>query len=247
MEGKTIILAGGSGGLGSVLADSLVQRGARPILGYFRNADRAARVAADIHSRHGVTVPIVGGDVRDADTRRRLIDAALTMGPLYGLVPLVGEPARVPIEDATEADLLAAMRINFVAPILLARDFAAALTGADASVVFVSTMQAVGVFPGSTAYAAPKAALIHATRILAKQWGGQRGIRVNVVAPGVTTAGMAETSVAGGKYDSFIENGVINRFGDPADVARAIELFLVPDNYVTGQLLTVDGGLTVRK
>jgi NAD(P)-dependent dehydrogenase (short-subunit alcohol dehydrogenase family) len=107
-------------------------------------------------------------------------------------------------------------------------------------------MQAVGVFPGSTLYAAPKAALIHTSRILAKQWGGPGGVRVNVVAPGVTTSGMAEASVRSGKYDPFVSKGVIPRFGEASDVARAIGLLLQPDNYITGQLLTVDGGLTSR-
>ena len=247
MKGRTIILAGGSGGLGAVLADFLAQRGARPILGCFRNVDRAREIASDIESRHGVSVPVVAGDVLQEETRVRLMDEASSLGPLYGLVPLVGEPARVPIEEATEEDLLAATRINFVAPVLLARDFTARIGGGDASIVFVSTMQAVGIFPGSTTYAAPKAALIHAARILAHQWGGSHGVRVNVVAPGVTTSGMAEKSVASGKYNPFIERGVITRFGDPLDVARAIGLFLEPDNYVTGQVLTVDGGLTARK
>jgi NAD(P)-dependent dehydrogenase (short-subunit alcohol dehydrogenase family) len=103
-------------------------------------------------------------------------------------------------------------------------------------------MQGVGVFPGSTTYAAPKAALIHAARILAKQWK----IRVNVVAPGVNNAGMAEQSVRSGKYDSFIEKKVIPRFGRPEDVARAILFLLEPDNYVTGQVLIVDGGLSLK-
>ena len=247
MQGRTIILAGGSGGLGAVVAEFLAQRGARPILGCFRNVDRARDIASDIESRHGVSVPVVAGVVLQEETRVRLMDEASSVGPLYGLVPLVGEPARVPIEEATEEDLMAAMRINFVAPVLLARDFAARTGRNDSSIVFVSTMQAVGVFPGSTTYAAPKAALIHTARILAYQWGGAQGIRVNVVAPGVTTSGMAAKSVASGKYNPFIERGVITRFGDPLDVARAIGLFLEPDNYVTGQVVTVDGGLSLRK
>jgi NAD(P)-dependent dehydrogenase (short-subunit alcohol dehydrogenase family) len=134
------------------------------------------------------------------------------------------------------------MRVNFVGPVLLARDFAAAVGGQDAVIVFISTMQAMGLFPGSTVYAAPKAALTHTARILAKQWK----IRVNVVAPGVNDAGMAEESVKSGKYDPFIEKKVIPRFGRPEDVARAILFFLQPDSYVTGQVLTVDGGLTLK-
>ena len=103
-------------------------------------------------------------------------------------------------------------------------------------------MQGVGIFPGSTVYAAPRAALIHTARILAKQWK----IRVNVVAPGVNNAGMAEKSIVAGKYDSFLEKQVIPRFGRPADVARAILFFLERDNYLTGQVLTVDGGLSLK-
>jgi NAD(P)-dependent dehydrogenase (short-subunit alcohol dehydrogenase family) len=112
----------------------------------------------------------------------------------------------------------------------------------DGSVVLLATMQAVGIFPGSTVYAAPKAALIHAAKILAKQWK----LRVNVVAPGVNAAGMAEASVRSGKYDPFLEKQVIPRFGKAEDVARAILLFLEPDNYITGQVLAVDGGLSLK-
>jgi NAD(P)-dependent dehydrogenase (short-subunit alcohol dehydrogenase family) len=158
------------------------------------------------------------------------------------LVPLVGNPARVPIENAVEADLLDSMRVNFVGPVLLARDFAARVGGRDASLVFVSTMQGVAVFANSTVYAAPKAALVHTARILAKQWN----FRINVVAPGVNNAGMAEQSIRSGKYNSFIEKQMIPRFGKAEDIARAILFFLEPDNYITGQVLTVDGGLSVK-
>jgi 3-oxoacyl-[acyl-carrier protein] reductase len=103
-------------------------------------------------------------------------------------------------------------------------------------------MQAIGVFPGSTTYAAPKAALVHSAKILAKQWK----VRVNVVAPGVNEAGMAEQSVRSGKYNAYLEKQTIPRFGRPDDIARAILFFLEPDNYVTGQVLTVDGGLSLK-
>jgi NAD(P)-dependent dehydrogenase (short-subunit alcohol dehydrogenase family) len=79
-------------------------------------------------------------------------------------------------------------------------------------------------------------------KILAKQWT----IRVNVVAPGVNNAGMAEQSVKSGKYNSYLEKGIIPRFGKPSDIARAITYFLESDNFLTGQILTVDGGLTVK-
>jgi 3-oxoacyl-[acyl-carrier protein] reductase len=94
-------------------------------------------------------------------------------------------------------------------------------------------------------YAAQKAALQHAALILAKECRGPVNIRVNVVSPGITAAGMAEASIAAGKYDNFVQDGVIARFGRAADVARAVRLFLEPDNYITGQVLCVDGGITL--
>jgi NAD(P)-dependent dehydrogenase (short-subunit alcohol dehydrogenase family) len=112
------------------------------------------------------------------------------------------------------------------------------------SVVLLATMQALAVFPSSLNYAAAKAALLHAARILAQQWNH---VRVNVVAPGATTVGMATASVQSGKYDRHVASGAVARFGRPEDVARAVRFFLEPDNYITGQVIAVDGGLMLRR
>jgi len=112
--------------------------------------------------------------------------------------------------------------------------------GNPGAIALMGTMQAVALFPGSTAFAAQKAALVHAARILAKECRGPSNIRVNVVSPGV-----AEASIASGKYDRFLKDGIVPRFGRAEDVARAVRFFLEPDNYVTGQVLAVDGGATL--
>jgi NAD(P)-dependent dehydrogenase (short-subunit alcohol dehydrogenase family) len=233
---KTVILAGGTGGLGATVARAVAHSGYKPVLGFLKNATRANELAQELNC------PAIGGDIAEASVRQELLSTATAQGELYGLVVLTGDPARVPIETATMDDLLNSTRINFAAPILMARDFASAVDERDASIVLVSTMQAIGVFAGSTTYAAPKAALVHAAKILAKQWK----IRVNIVAPGVNDAGMAEQSVRSGKYQGFLERQTIPRFGKPEDIARAILFFLEPDNYVTGQVLTVDGGLSLK-
>jgi hypothetical protein len=89
--------------------------------------------------------------------------------------------------------------------------------------------------------------LVDQAQVLAKDFGGRGGINVNVVAPGVTTVGMARASVDAGKYDAMIDRGVISRFGRPEDVARAVRLLIDPDGYITGQVIVVDGGLTLRR
>ncbi len=244
---RVCVLAGGTGGIGAVVARILHAEGAPLVLGYRGDRERAGRVAAELRRAGSAPISLVEGDLYDAGTRRALVEAACALGDLYGLVVLAGDPARPKGGAATQDEMQRSMRDNYLGPVLLARDFRAALGAAGGAVVLLSTMQAIVPFEGSLAYAAPKAALVHAARVMAKEWGGRDDVRVNVVAPGVTAAGMAETSIRSGKYDRFVDGGVIRRFGRPEDVARAIRFFLEPDGYVTGQVLVVDGGLTLRR
>ena len=225
-----MVLAGGAGGIGAAVASLLLAEGASLIISYRANRERAAR-----WQDHAT---VVQANLARADDRARLLDAAPS---LYGLVVLAGDSARG--ADAMERSHEA----NYMGPILLAREAAERMKAASipGAIVLFSTMQANALFPGSTFYAAQKAALQHAGRILAKECRGPSNIRVNVVSPGVTAAGMAEASIAAGKYDRYISEGVIPRFGRAEDVARAVRFFLEPDNYVTGQVLCVDGGMTL--
>ncbi len=220
ITGLEILLVGGAGGLGSASADLLKSEGAK----------------VTISSReHGVR-----GDITKAEDRKRILDAT---PQLYGLVVFAGSPARGEMEDA----LRISHQVNYEGPILLAREAADRMkaSGTPGAIVLFSTMQAVALFPASTAYAGAKAALLHAAKILAKECRGPANIRVNVIAPGVMAAGMAEASIASGKYERYLTEGVIPRYGKAADVARTVRFLLEPDNYVTGQVLSVDGGITL--
>jgi NAD(P)-dependent dehydrogenase (short-subunit alcohol dehydrogenase family) len=184
---------------------------------------------------------VVQAGLQSREDRQRLLDG---VDDLYGVAVFAGNPARA---ATFEQAMRLSIDTNFLGPIELAREAAERMrhNGTPGAIVLVSTMQAVALFPGSTAYGAPKAALLHAARILAKECRGKTNIRVNVVCPGVHRTGMAEASIASGKYDGYIANDVIHRFGAPEDTARAVRFFLEPDNYVTGQVVTVDGGLTL--
>ncbi|HTV60892.1 MAG TPA: SDR family oxidoreductase [Verrucomicrobiae bacterium] len=247
LAGRSLILAGGTGGLGSATALLLASEGAHLILGYRGNAERAAALAAVVESRSGSRPVLVDGDIAEPQVRAKYLEAAGKSGaPLAGAAIFPGDPARVSWEKLDRQALSASFDVNFTGPALLAKDLGEVMDKNESggSIVLLSTMQAIAAFPGSLNYAAPKAALVHAAKILAQQWSR---VRVNVVAPGATFAGMAAASVQSGKYDRYVETGAIPRFGRPEDVARAVRFFLEPDNYVTGQVLAVDGGLTLRR
>jgi 3-oxoacyl-[acyl-carrier protein] reductase len=200
-----------------------------------------------IETEFGRKITLVEGDIANPKVRRELWTAAEKFGaPVAGAAIFPGDPARVGFEDLDDEVLLTSLETNYVGPVLLAKEVGEAIERSNhaGSLVLLSSMQAMATFPSSLNYAAPKAALVHAARILAQRW---TRVRVNVVAPGATVTGMAEASVQSGKYDRYIESGAIARFGRPEDIARAVRFLLEPDSYVTGQALVIDGGLTLRR
>lgn len=236
MRDLPIVVAGGSGGLGSATVRMLTGEGAQVAISYRSNRARAETI-------HGVAAA-VQADLSKAADRAALLGI---FPAIYGLAIFAGDPARVTDPAAMEDSMRRSHQENYLGPVLLAREAAERMktTATRGAIVLIASMQAVSVFAGSTAYAAQKAALMHAGKVLAKECRGNADIRVNIVCPGVNRAGMAEASIASGKYDRYLNEGIISRFGSAEDVARAVRFFLEPDNYITGQVLTVDGGLTL--
>lgn len=263
LAGCTVVVAGGTGGLGAATVALLAKEGARLIVGYRSNRARAESLQKAIEDRYAQKIKLVEGDIARPEVRAAYLDAIARLsgktrasGVLHAAAIFPGDSARVGFDAINFETMEASLEANFLAPVLLAKDLGSAMETAaeDAAsplraaggggIVLLATMQAVAAFPSSLNYAAPKAALVHAAKILATQW---KHVRVNVVAPGATHAGMAESSVSSGKYDSYVEKGIIPRFGRPEDIARAVRFFLEPDGYATGQVLVVDGGLTLRR
>jgi 3-oxoacyl-[acyl-carrier protein] reductase len=250
LAGRVILVAGATGGLGSATTALLARDGASIVAGYGGDRSRAEALKRAVEARYKATVRLVEGDISDPAVRASYVEAADGIGAgLYALVCFPGDPARAKFDDVTDEEMQDSMRKNYIAPALLAREAARSMSvrKCEGAIVLISTMQAVAVFESSINYAGPKTALIQAARIMAKQWGGPGGIRVNVVAPGVNRAGMALRSIESGKYDFYVDQNIIPRFGRPEDVARAVRLLVEPDNYITGQVITVDGGLTLRR
>lgn len=250
LAGKVVLVPGGAGGLGAAVTAMLLQEGALPVVAYRSNRGHALAFQQKVQDQFGGPISLVEADVDDEAGRAQAIKAAAAVkGEIYGLVALTGDPARVKPEHLDGAALHASFTANYEAPVLLARACASRMRdeGTKGAIVLFSSMQGVYPFEGSLAYAGPKAALLHAARILAKEYGGSSDVRVNVVAPGATVAGMARASIDSGKYDPYVERGVIPRFGRPEDVAKVVRLLLEPDSYITGQVITVDGGLTLRR
>jgi 3-oxoacyl-[acyl-carrier protein] reductase len=236
MKAMRILLAGGSGELGRASAELLAAEGCELVVSYYKNAARAEAMSG--------LAKVVQADITETSARTRLMDEA---GALDGLVVFTGDPARITSPDQLEQQIVTSHAVNYMGPLLLAREAAESMKRNQkaGSIVLFSSMQGVGLFPNSTAYAGAKAALIHGARIPAKELRAPHNIRVNVIAPGIIDAGMAQASIAAGKYAPFLSEGIITRFGRASDVARTVRFLLEPDSYITGQVISVDGGVTL--
>jgi len=135
------------------------------------------------------------------------------------------------------------MTVNVMSPFMLMRDAARRMRDGG-RIINISTLNTVLISPGTTAYAASKAALELMTRVAAAELGG-RGITVNSVSPGATDTDMFRTAnPAEGTYERVAAMTPLGRIGQPADVASVVAFLAGPDSrWLTGQNLRASGGL----
>jgi NAD(P)-dependent dehydrogenase (short-subunit alcohol dehydrogenase family) len=246
LQGQVVIVTGASSGLGEQLARALAAAGATAVLAA-RRAERLARLEREVPGVHAVAC-----DVTDAGDRERLVDTILERyGRLDGLVNNAGVGATAPALK-TSADAFArVLEVNLTAPFALsclaAERMRANGGGSIVNVASVMGLRSIGQIPDA-AYVASKAGLVGLTRELASQWG-RYGIRVNAVAPGFFASEM--TAELGDDPEAFppflLERTPLGRGGRTGELDAAVLFLLGPGgSFVTGHVLSVDGGMAVR-
>ena len=246
LKDHVIIVTGASSGLGEQLARALAAAGATPVLAA-RRAERLVDLQRELPGADAVAC-----DVTDAAERDRLVETVMERhGRLDGLVNNAGVGATAPALR-TSADAFArVVDVNLTAPFALSCLAASRMRGnGGGSIVNVASvmgLRSIGQIPDA-AYVASKAGMIGLTRELASQWG-RYGIRVNAVAPGFFASEMtAELGDDPEAFPSFLlERTPLGRGGRAGELDEAV-LFLLGagSSFVTGHVLSVDGGMAVR-
>ena len=253
-EGRVALITGGARGIGFGISRRLAADGWRLAVNGVREEDAAAPALATLRET-GAEVAYVRGDVAEAADRARILDAVQDrFGALHLLVNNAGVAPRTrdDILEASEDSFDRLIGINLRGPYFLTQAAARWMvrqhqedTGFTAAIVFVTSISATVASVNRGDYCLSKAGLAMAARLWATRLG-EYGIPVYEVRPGVIRTDM--TAAVTEKYDRLFADGLAleRRWGEPDDIGRAVAALARGDfPYATGQVITVDGGLTV--
>jgi len=255
MTSRSALVTGGSRGIGLGIAQRLLTDGYRVVINGLRSRDAVSETFEELSLLGDITY--VAADVGTADGRSHLVAETLTaVGRLDVLVNNAGitSPGRKDILEATEEDLDTVLAVNLKGPLLLTQIMARHMIQEHASdpefrgrIVNITSISAVLATPNRSEYCISKAGLSMATMLWATRLA-EYGIDVFEVRPGVIQTDM--TAPVAQKYETLIKDGLTleRRFGMPEDVAAVVAALAAGDiPYSTGQIITVDGGLTVGR
>lgn len=241
----TALVTGGSGVIGRAIAAELARAGSDVAVGY-RGDEAGAKRAAELVESHGRTATIVQGDVTDLDDAAALVDRAGELGPLTTLVNGAGVVAPGGIEEAPSriGDVLS---INVEGAVNVAAAAVDPLRETEGAIVNVASVAAeIGTV--DVTYAASKAGLVGVTRSLARELGPD-GVRVSAVSPGPVDTPMDDEITESLEERRFHGHHTVDTLLDryeatPDEIASAVR-FLATHEFVTGEVLHVDGGMAI--
>jgi pteridine reductase len=233
------LVTGGARRLGRAFALALARRGCAILLHYHHSTEEAASTADEIRA---LAVPVypVQADLTQLTDLDSLFSVLDTLP--HPLKVLVNSAAVMPRGEARmlpAADFDAALDLNLRAPFLCAQQAAKRMAGGGGLIVNVSDIGAQKTWSGFPAYTVSKAGLDSLTRLLARAFAP--GIRVNAIAPGLV---LPSGHISEEEWQRLVDRLPLKRPASPEEVAAAL-LFLLDNEYITGQTIVVDGGYSL--
>ena len=240
LTGRVALVTGAGRRVGRAIALALGARGMHVVVhfnGSRTGADETARLITDA----GGKAIVEQADLTQVEAANELVDRAIAWrGALSALVNSAAIMLRTPVGETTAPDWDTMFALNVRAPYFLSQRAAPALAASQGAIVNIADLAAFESWPAYVPHGMTKAAVVQMTRAMARALAP--GVRVNAVAPGVVLLpeGWSEEEA-----EHLRSTTPLRRLGSPEDVAQVV-LFLLEAQYVTGEVIRVDGGRHIR-
>jgi NAD(P)-dependent dehydrogenase (short-subunit alcohol dehydrogenase family) len=243
LNDKTAVVIGGTSGIGLAIAKGMAEAGA-DVIPTSRRQDQVEAAAHEIETR-GKRSLRISSDVSDRSSLQRVLEGSIkAFGKVDILVNSAGRTKRAPTIDFTEEDWNSILDTNLTGTLRAAQVFGRHMLERETgSIINIASLSTFVALYEVAAYSASKAAVASLTKSLAIEWG-QRGVRVNAIAPGVFRTPLNEKLLDETERGrEFLVRTPMKRFGNVDELAGAA-IFLASDaaSFVNGEVLTVDGG-----
>ncbi|MER7835900.1 SDR family oxidoreductase [Streptomyces sp. NPDC096040] len=239
--GRTALVTGSSRGIGLALARGLAEAGCRVVLNG-RDPDRLAEAAAGIPGARTAVFDVTDGPAVAAG----IADVEERVGPLDILVNNAGMQLRAPLLDFTDTDWHRILNTNLTSAFLVGREAARYMTArGHGKIVNICSLQSEVVRPGIAPYAATKGALKMLTKGMCADWGPD-GVQVNGLGPGYIETELTRPLVDDEEFSAWVRRRTpAGRWGRTEDLVGGVLFLASPAaDFVSGQVLYVDGGMT---
>ena len=240
LAGRVALVTGAGRRVGRAIALALGARGMHVVV-HFNGSRDGADETARLIGTNGGQATVEQADLAQVEAAHALVDRAVAWrGQLAALVNSAAIMLRTPVGETSAADWDTMFAINVRAPYFLSQRAAPALASAKGAIVNIADLAAFESWPAYVPHGMTKASVVQMTHAMAKALAP--GVRVNAVAPGVVLL-PEDWSEEGAEH--LQSTTPLRRLGSPEDVAQAV-IYLLEAQYVTGEVIRVDGGRHIR-
>jgi pteridine reductase len=241
LASKVALITGAARRIGAEVSRTLHHAGMNIVLHYNASEEEAIKLTDELNQKRSNSAVAFRADLQDAESEKLLVKQAVgAWGRLDALVNNASRFYRTTFGKVTEYAWDDLMNSNMKAPFFLAQAAASALAESQGVIINITDIHAERPLRDYSVYCISKSALWMVTKVLAKELGPH--VRVNAVAPGPILWPEGENTLLEAEKLKIIDQTLLQRCGGPEDVAKAVLYFVRDANYVTGQMVSVDGG-----
>jgi pteridine reductase len=243
LDSKVALITGGARRIGAAIARTLHSEGMNLIIHYRNSGDNAKTLADELNQHRSGSVSLAKADLEKTEDCSRLAQQAIdAFGRIHALINNASAFFPTPLGEISQEHWETLLGVNLKAPFFLSQACAEALTSTQGAIINLTDIYAKRPLPKHLVYSVSKAGLVALTHSLAQELGPD--VRVNAIAPGAIL--WPESGDTQENQEEIIRRTPLGRLGDPGDIAGTV-LFLLRDApFITGQVINVDGGRSVR-